>query len=102
MGSFLGPAPLQLTDPTSLLELSGLVRGAIAFGVVLALAAFLLWQFEGFVDRSLDRSMARPLRSLGYGIAAHATLAFAGVYVTSQLARIEFFGLSVGALGVVV
>lgn len=95
-----GPLPLQLSDPTSLLELPGLVRGSIAFAVVLVLGAVLLWRYEGVVDRSLDQSTARPLRSLGYGVAAHATLVFAGAYLTSQFAQLQVSGQSLAPLGI--
>ena len=51
---------------------------------------------------SITASMASPLRSLAYGAAAHAVIAFVGVYLTSQLSRVEISGQSVGALGVAV
>lgn len=95
-----GHTPLQMADLTWVLELSGIVRGPVAFGLVLAIGSVLLWRYEGVVDRSLDRSMARPLRSLGYGVAAHATLAFAGVYLTSQFAQLRISGQSLAPLGI--
>lgn len=94
-----GLLALQAVDPTSLLELSGLVRGPIAFLLVLALGAVILRQYDGVVDRSLDASMDRPLTALGYGVAAHATLVFAGAYLTSQLAPLSVAGRSLGMFG---
>lgn len=93
-------APFQTVDPTAVLDLPGLVRGAAAFGVVLVLGAGLLWRFNGLVDRSISASMDRPLSSLGYGIAAHATIAFFGAYAASQLGQLSVSGRTLGGVGV--
>lgn len=95
-----GPWLLQTADPTSFLELPGTVRGPIVFVTILVLGSIALVRYGEVVDRTLDSSMDRPLRSLGYGIAAHATLAFAGAYLTSQLAQLRVSGQSLGSLGI--
>lgn len=98
-----GPAGfelLQLTEPFGLLDLPGLVRGLFAFAVVLVLGGSFLWRYRGIVERSIDASTERPLSSLGYGIAAHATLVFAAAYLTSQLGPLTVSGRSLGPLGV--
>ncbi|MDZ7701550.1 MAG: hypothetical protein U5J98_05485 [Halobacteriales archaeon] len=92
-------APMQIADLASVLELSPLVRVPIAVGLVVALGAVLLWRYEGVVERSIDASTARPVAALGYGVAAHATLLFAGAYLTSQLAQLTLSGRSLGVLG---
>lgn len=95
-----GLSLLQLADPTRLLDLPGLVRGLLAFAVVLLLGAGFLWRYDGVVDRSIDASIDRPLSSLGYGVAAHATLLFAGVYLASQLGQLTLSGRPLGAVGI--
>lgn len=91
--------PLQSVDPTLILELPGLVRGVAAFAIVLAVGTVLLWRYAGLVDRSIAASIDRPLSSLGYGIAAHLTIGFFGVYAASQLGQLTFSGRSLGGLG---
>lgn len=90
---------LQLTDPTRLLDLPGPARGLIAFVVVLSLGGAFLWRYSGVVERSIAASTDRPLTSLGYGIAAHATLLFGAVYMASQLGVLTISGRSLGPLG---
>lgn len=92
-------APIQAADPTAVLELPRFVRVPIAVALVLILGALLLWRYRGVVERSIDASTARPIAALGYGVAAHATLIFAGAYITSQLAQLTLSGRSLGVLG---
>lgn len=94
------PVVNQMTDPTVVLDLPGALRGPLTFAVVLLLGAAFLWRYGGLIDRSIDASVERPLSSLGYGVAAHATLLFAGAYLASQLAPLSLSGLSLGALGI--
>lgn len=91
---------LQLANPTGLVDLPGLVRGLLAFVVVLLLGGALLWRYDEVVERSIDASTDRPLSSLGYGVAAHATLLFAGIYLASQLGPLRLSGRSLGPLGI--
>lgn len=91
---------LQMVDPSTLLELPGLIRGPIAFAAVLAFGAAVLWRFDGVVERSIDASIDRPLTSLGYGIAAHATIVFAGAYLTSQFSQLTLSGRSLWPIGI--
>lgn len=98
--AFASTAPLQATSPSAILDVSGPVRGLAAFVLVTVLGGLLLWRHASFVERSAEASMGRPLSSLGYGAAAHAVIAFGGVYLTNQLAQLEFMGQSVGAVGV--
>lgn len=98
-----GPAGLellQLTDPIHMLELPGVARGGLAFAVVLVLGGGFLWRRAGLIERSIDASIDRPLSSLGYGIAAHATLLFAAAYLASQLGPLTVSGRSLGPLGI--
>lgn len=92
--------PLQTVDPTLVLDQPWLVRAPVAFAVVLAIGAGLLWRYGGLVDRSIDASVDRPLSSLGYGVAAHLTIAFFGVYAASQLGQLTVSGRSLGGLGI--
>lgn len=103
-GPMTGPAPvtwLQTVDPTLVLDLPGLLRALVAFATVLLLGAGLLWRYDGLVDRSMDASIGRPLSSLGYGVAAHATIAFFSVYAASQLGPLTLSGRSLGSVGLV-
>lgn len=97
-----GTLPMQTGDPAVLSEASGAVRGSLAFSIVLLFGGALVWRFEPFLERSIDSSRAKPLRSLLYGVAAHAAIAFAGVYLTSRLAQIRVSGWSAGGVGVLV
>lgn len=94
------PTPMQVLDSTTLTGVPGSVRALVAFVGVLVAGGVLLWRAEAFLDRSIRASMARPVVSLGYGVAANAVVAFGAVYVTSQLARLSAFGQSVGLVGV--
>lgn len=93
--------PLQVVEPAAVAGVAGPVRGVVAFGLVLLVGAGLRWRHAPFVDRAIDASMSRPVVSLGYGLAAHAVIAFASVYLTAQLARAGGLGptaLDVGAV----
>ena len=93
--------PLQTASVSAVLDAPGPVRGLAAFLLVSVLGAILLWRYEPFVERSIDASMDRPLSSLVYGVAAHAVIAFGGVYLVNQLTNLEAFGWNAGVLGVV-
>lgn len=92
--------PLQAVDLSLVLDLPGVVRAGAAFALVLVLGAVLLWRFGGVVDRAITASVDRPLSSLGYGVAAHATIAFFGAYAASQLAQLTVSGRSLVGVGV--
>lgn len=96
------PLALQLTGLGSVLDLPGLVRAPIAFGLVLAIGAGLLWRRTGLVERAIAASIDRPVSSLGYGVAAHLTIAFFAAYTASQLGQFEYSGRSLAGVGVVV
>lgn len=93
-------APFQVAGPSAVVDASSPVRALAAFVCVAVLGGVLLWRNEAFVDRSIDASMARPLSSLGYGVAAHAVIAFGGSYLATQLAGMEVLGRNAGAFGV--
>lgn len=99
MPGLLALAPIQVADLAAVLELPRFVRVPVAVGLIGALGAVLLWRYDGLVERSIDASTARPLSALGYGVAAHATLVFAGAYFTSQLAQLTLSGRSLAVLG---
>jgi len=73
------------------------LRAVAAFLVVLALGGVLVWRYGPLLHRSIDASRDRPLSSLGYGLAAHAVLAFGAVYLADKFGRWALFG-GVGAL----
>ncbi len=93
-------APLQLADLSALLDLPGLVRGPAAFGVILLFGAAIRWRYAGMVDRAIDASAAKPVSSLGYGVAAHLTIVFFSFYSASQLAQLTVSGWSLAGVGV--
>lgn len=93
-------SPLQASELSVVLDAPGPVRGLAAFASVAVLGGTLLWRSEPFVERSIDASMDRPLSSLVYGVAAHAVIAFGGVYLINQLTNLEAFGMNAGAVGV--
>lgn len=97
----IGGSPALALDPTRLLEAPGPVRAVAVFLGVLLAGGALLRRFEPFVERAIDASTARPLRSMAYGLAAHLVVAFAAVYLASQLAGFSVSGRSVGGVGAV-
>lgn len=109
MEPLAGSVLLQVTDPTSVLDQPGFVRGPVAFVVILVIGAGLLRRYEALVDRCLEASIDRPLSALAYGVGTHLTIAFFGVYATSQLMQaapssraIAGVGLWAGAIILVV
>lgn len=83
-----GTASAGPVDPTGLAEASGAVRAAASFALVLLFGGVLLYRYRGFVDRSTDASFERPRVAVVYGLMAFGLVAFGGVYVFSQLARL--------------
>lgn len=81
---------------------AGPIRAITVILVVLLIGIGLLWWDEAFIDRSVDAAMARPLASLAYGLATHASIALAGVLLTAKLGRITLGGFYFGWLGVLV
>lgn len=98
----VGPAAtaLQSVDPTLVLDQSGLVRAVAAFAIVSVLGWGILWRYDDVVERSISDAVDRPLAALGYGIAAHLTIAFFGAYAASQLGQLTLSGRSLGGLGI--
>ena len=94
-----GGVPLQTVDLAVLSGTSSVVRAAVAFLLVLLLGGTLLWRFEPFVERSVDASMAQPLRSTAYGVAAHVVVIFAGVLLASKLAQYPIAGWNPAGVG---
>lgn len=93
-------APMQAVDPTAVTEAPGPIRGAVAFVGVSLLGLVLVRRFGAFLDRSIEASMDRPLWSVAYGLAGHAVVAFASVYLASQLAQLPTSGWNAGVVGV--
>lgn len=96
-----GTPPTAAVGGSAIVDVPGPVRGAVAFVLVFLLGAALVRRFGPFLDRSVDASMERPLASLGYGAAAHAVIAFAGVYLADQLAGVPTAEWNAGVVGVV-
>ena len=92
---------MQAVDGTIIADLPGPVRGAVAFVLVLLLGGIILWRFGSFLDRAIDASTERPVVSVGYGVAAHVVIAFAGVYLATQLAGAPTGGWDAGVVGIV-
>lgn len=93
---------LRAAIPSAVLDAPGAVRGLAAFVLVAALGGLMLWRYEPVVDRSIDASMARPLSSLAYGVAAHAVIAFGAGYLATQLAGFDLLGRNAGVVGLLV
>lgn len=93
---------IQAVDPAIVVDTPGPVRAVAAFALVLLLGGGLLWRYEPFVERSMDAMLARPLSSIGYGIAAHAVIGFAGFYLASQLTYVDVGGQNAGGIGLLI
>lgn len=99
MAGLVGSLLLQLPDPTAIVDLPGPVRGFAAFALVLASGAVLLRRYDAFIGRSIEASIERPLSSLAYGVGAHLTIIFFGVYAASQLGQAAPSSLSIAGVG---
>lgn len=89
-------------DPTAIVDAPGPIRGAAAFVAVLLLGGGLRWRYGAFVGRSVDAALARPLWSIGYGVAAHAVVGFAAMYLADQVAQVDAVGRYAGDVGLLV
>lgn len=87
MAGLTGRLLLQVADPSAIIDLPATVRGPVAFVLVLVGGAVILRWYDGLIDRCVDASSSRPLSSLAYGIGAHLTVLFFGVYGASQLGQ---------------
>ncbi len=100
-----GPAPaaasLATAVPVAVAEAPGPLRAAVVFVAVVSLGGMVCWRYGPFVDRSVEASTARPLASMGYGLLAHAVIAFGGLYLANQLGQVSVAGGNPGVLGVV-
>lgn len=90
---------LQVPDPTAVFELPGILRGPFVFVVILLIGAGFLWRYDTLLERCIESSIERPLSSLGYGVAAHLTIAFFTLYGVSQLRQVEPSGVQLTNLG---
>jgi hypothetical protein len=100
-----GWPPLRTVGPSAITDAEWPLRALIAVLVVGGFGAVLVRSHGPFVDRSIDASIERPLSSFGYGVAAHAVIAFTAVYLANKFARLAplggdgpLIGLLVGAL----
>jgi hypothetical protein len=101
--------PVAAVGPGAVLDVPWPVRGVATFLLVAGLGGVLLRRREGFVDRSVDAATSHPVSALGHGVAAHAVIAFVGVYMANKFARYvpmdgtgPLIGLSFGFLLVLV
>ena len=92
--------PMQAVDATVIVDVPGPVRGTVAFVLMLLVGGAIAWRFAPFLDSCVDASIERPLASVGYGVAAHAVIAFAGVYLSTQLAGAPRSEWNAGVLGI--
>lgn len=93
--------PLQVVDAGPITGTPGALRATAAFLLVLVCGAALLWRYEPLVERSMDASMADPVRSTAYGVAAQLVVVFAGVILASKLSQYEVWGVNPAGLGLV-
>ncbi|MEF8827910.1 MAG: hypothetical protein V5A38_03745 [Halolamina sp.] len=94
-----GAVQLQAVDPATVFDLAGPVRASAMFVFVLLVGSVLLWRHKGFVEYSTTATLSDPLRTIGYGIATHAVLVFAALYLGSQLALVDVAGVNFGTVG---
>lgn len=96
-----GALAVDAVELTGVFGPGGLTRAGLVGVVILALGGGLLWRDASFLDRSASAAMERPVSSVLYGVAAHLTIAFAGVTLTAKLGRVDAGGLFLGWIGVV-
>lgn len=87
-----GQPPLAAVGLDAVVEAPWPLRAFATFVLVAGLGGVLVYRHESFLDRSIDASAERPLASLGYGLAAHAVIAFTAVYLANKLGRYGVLG----------
>lgn len=97
-----GVGPMQVAEVVTLTGAHWLARGVGGFLVVLVVGAGVRRWRPGLVDRATEAATARPVAALGYGLAAHAVLALAAVYLITQLATVGGLGPAAGPIGAAV
>lgn len=95
------PTSATVVEPVALLEASAPVRALVAFLLVLLLGGLLVRRRGPLIDRSIDATTDRPVASIGYGVAAHLVIGFAGFYLTARLGGIAVSGYNAGSVGVI-
>lgn len=95
----IGASPFEGLELVSIVDQPGWIRGVFAFGLVLALGTVVTLRFDNIIEDSIKASIKRPAAALGYGIAAHLTIVFIGLYLTNQLRYISYSGASAAVVG---
>jgi hypothetical protein len=91
--------PAQFGALPAIGELSGVVRGVIAFLLVLATEALLLSRRAAVVDRAIDRTANGSPSAVVYGVIAFGLVAFLGGYLFTQAGRLGVGGDAVRLAG---
>lgn len=91
--------PAQAVDPAVVFDAPRPVRAVATFGLVLLGGGLLLHRRKPLLDHSRDATLSHPLRAVLYGVATHAVIAFAAVYLASQFALVEVGGVNFGPGG---
>lgn len=78
---------------------SGPIRAAAVFLLTVAFGGAILHRSSGWIDDAVEASMARPLSSLGYGLAAYVIALFVVSYAAGQLARLGLDARILSLLG---
>lgn len=94
--------PFAAVDPIGFLDTSAVIRAVAAFLLVTLVGGVLVHRHEPFVERSIDATLNRPVASIGYGVAAHLVIGFAGFYLTARLGGVTISGLNPGSIGILV
>lgn len=96
------PASGAPIDVPTFIVSGGPVRAILIVVLLSVLGLGVCWWNGGLLDRSIDAAAERPFASLGYGLATHGAIAFAGFYLTAKLGRVPLDGYFVGWLGVLI
>jgi hypothetical protein len=88
-----GVAAGEVLGPSVVVDAPASVRAVASFVLVMLCGGALLYQYEGFVDRSVDSSKDHLLRSVVYGVVAYGLVGFAFAYLSIQLFRLGSGGL---------
>lgn len=94
-----GLTPFEGVKVVSIIDQPGWIRGVLAFAFVLAVGTVVTVRFDDIIENAIKKSTTRPGASLGYGIGAHLTIVFVGLYLTNQLRYISISGESAAVIG---
>lgn len=101
--TYLPPGgPIQLGDPATLTNLSGVTIAVGSFLVILVVGAILVNYRERSVNTAVDRTLASSPLAVLYGFIGFGLVGIVGAYLLSQAAQVGLGGPVLGVAAAIV